>query len=154
MRLNSAKKITRRSWYTILMPDTVISRLNELACNKPNRFIFTERRGSPIGDADITGVDKDTNDINKNKAPQDPPHEFQEIEKTEEEPVIPDPKIDLNINHETPTEKLNTEEQPEYHISIAVQPPMNKKNRPHHPIAVVHKYAGVRTHTNSYTPSM
>ena len=80
MSLKSAKNITRRSWGTILMPDTVISRVNELACNELNQFIFTDRRGIPIGDINITGVDRDTYDSNKNKAPQDPPPEFQATE--------------------------------------------------------------------------
>ena len=62
MSLNSEKNITRRSWYTIPMPDTFIARVNELDCNEPHQFIFTYRRGSPIGDIDITGVDRDAAD--------------------------------------------------------------------------------------------
>ena len=49
MSLNSAKKITRRSWDTIPMPDAVISRINELAYNELDQFIFTDCRGRPIG---------------------------------------------------------------------------------------------------------
>ena len=104
MSLNSDKKVTRMSWDTILMPDTVISRVNKLACNKPNRFIFTDRIVCPVGDINIKGVGRDTDDRNKNQAPQDPPHKVHVTEETEAEPVIPDPKIGLEINHETPIE--------------------------------------------------
>ena len=64
MSLNSTKNITRRSWGTIPMPDTVIDRVNKLACNEPNQFIFTYHRGRPIGDFDIIGVDRGADDIN------------------------------------------------------------------------------------------
>ena len=106
MSLNLANNITIRSWDTIPMPDTVLARVNKLACNEPNQFILTERRDRPIEDAEITGLDRDTDDINENQAPQYPPHKLQAIEDTEEEPVIIDPKIDLDINHETPTEQV------------------------------------------------
>ena len=62
------------------MPDTVIYHVNKIAWNEPNQFIFTDRSGHPIGDIDITGVDRDDAYSNKNKAQQDPPHEFQETE--------------------------------------------------------------------------
>ena len=77
MSLKSAKYITKRSWDTIPIPDTVAARVNQLACNKPNQFIFTDRRGPPIGYGKIARVDKDADDSNKNQAPEDPPHKFQ-----------------------------------------------------------------------------
>ena len=42
MSLNLAKKIARRSWDTISMTYTVISRNNNLACSELNQFIFTD----------------------------------------------------------------------------------------------------------------
>ena len=60
------------------MPDTIISRINKLACNKPNKFILTVRRGRPIGDVYITVVDMDADDSNVNQALKEPPHKFQE----------------------------------------------------------------------------
>ena len=65
MSLNLTKNITRRSWYTILMPDTIIACVNKITCNEPNQFIFTYRRGHPIGDANITVVDRYTGDSKK-----------------------------------------------------------------------------------------
>ena len=81
MSLNSAKNITRRSWGTILMPDSVVVWVNKLDCNEPNQFIFTDRRGCAIGDVYITGVDKNTGDSNKNQALQYSPHKFQSTEE-------------------------------------------------------------------------
>ena len=72
MSHKSAKNITRRSWDTIPMPDTVIARVNEISCNEPNKFIFTDRIVCPVGDVETTGVDRDTDYINKNKAPTRP----------------------------------------------------------------------------------
>ena len=80
MILNSVKNITRRSWYTIPMPDTFISHINKLACNEPNQFTFIDRRYCPIGDVDITGMDRYTDDSNKKQAPKYPSHEFQTTE--------------------------------------------------------------------------
>ena len=57
MALNSGKKITRRNWDVITMPDTVINRVNELGANQPEQLVFTDRRGRVIGDVQIPGVD-------------------------------------------------------------------------------------------------
>ena len=65
MILNLAENITRRSWYTIPIPDTDIARVNKLASNEPNQFILKDRRGCTIGNVNITGVDMDTDDSNK-----------------------------------------------------------------------------------------
>ena len=102
-------------------------------------------------------MDRDADDINKNKAPQDPPREFQATEEAEQDPVILYPNIFLGVNHETPTEQVQVpEEPPEDTITSAVQPPMTTEdtNRPDHPSSEVRIYPRVRTHTNSYTPSM
>ena len=84
MSLNSAKDIIIKSWDTILMPDTVIDHANELDYNEPDQFIFTDHISCPIGDIDITSSDRDDSVSNKNQAPQDPPHNFQSIEPSEE----------------------------------------------------------------------
>ena len=56
MIINLAKNITRRSQDTTPIPDIVIARVNKLSYNEPNQFIFTDCRGFPIGDVDITRV--------------------------------------------------------------------------------------------------
>ena len=52
-------------------------------------------------------MDRDADDRKKNQVPQEPPHEFQATEETEEETFTSYPKIDLNINHKTPTEQVH-----------------------------------------------
>jgi hypothetical protein len=44
MALNTGKKITRRSWDVIPMPDTVIARVNALGNDQPEQLFFTDRR--------------------------------------------------------------------------------------------------------------
>jgi hypothetical protein len=65
MSQNTGKKIIRRSWDVIPMPDTVIARVNMLGSNQPEQLIFTNRHGRLIGDTDdvdIPGVDFDDDD--------------------------------------------------------------------------------------------
>ena len=45
MTLRSGKKITRRGWDLIPMPDTVIARVNLLGKNQPEQLTFTDRKG-------------------------------------------------------------------------------------------------------------
>ena len=85
------------------MPGTIMARVNKLAYNEPNQFIFVDLSSCPIGYIEITWLDRDTDDRNKNQSPKYTPHEFKEKEEGEEDPVIPDTNIDLDINHETPT---------------------------------------------------
>ena len=69
MSLNSLKKITIRSWDTIPMPNTIIAQVNKIPYKKQYQFIFTDCRGSTIGDIKITRLDKDSRDAadrNKN----------------------------------------------------------------------------------------
>jgi hypothetical protein len=64
MALSSGKKIVRRSWDVIPMPDVVINRGNELGKDQPRLMTFTDHHGHLIGDMEITGVDytKDEDD--------------------------------------------------------------------------------------------
>ena len=57
MALNTGKEIFRRSWDVIPIPDTVITRVNALGSDQLEQLIFTDRRGRPIGDVEIPGVD-------------------------------------------------------------------------------------------------
>jgi hypothetical protein len=56
MALNTGKKITRRSWDVIPMPDMVIARVNALGTDQHERLIFTNRCRRPIGDVEIPAV--------------------------------------------------------------------------------------------------
>ena len=62
--LRLMKNIIGRSWYTILILDTVIDRVNQLGKYQQDILIFTHRKGRLIGDGDvrIKGVDGDENE--------------------------------------------------------------------------------------------
>jgi hypothetical protein len=57
MALNSGRKIVRRSWDVIPMPDVVINCVNELGKDQPSLITFTDLNGCLIGDMEIPGVD-------------------------------------------------------------------------------------------------
>jgi hypothetical protein len=62
MALNSGKKIVRRSWDVIPMPDLMIDRVNTLGRDQPQHMTFTDRHGRLIGDVEIPGVDDQEED--------------------------------------------------------------------------------------------
>ena len=57
MRPPSGENITRYSWDAIPMTDTVIHRFNQLGRVQPKCFIFTDQKGRPIGNINLTRVD-------------------------------------------------------------------------------------------------
>jgi hypothetical protein len=57
MDLNNGKKIVRRSWGVIPMPDIMIDRVNALGRDQPQKMTFTDRHGRLIGNVEIPGVD-------------------------------------------------------------------------------------------------
>jgi hypothetical protein len=59
MSLKSMKKIIRRNWDAIPMPDTVIDRVNLLGKDQQEQLVFTDCKGCPIGDIELPGVDGD-----------------------------------------------------------------------------------------------
>ena len=56
MALSTGKKIVRRTWDMISMPDTVIARVNTLGGDQPKQMIFTDRHGRLIGNNDIHAI--------------------------------------------------------------------------------------------------
>ena len=60
MSLRSMKNITRRSWYIIPIPDTVIDWVNLLGKYQQYLLVFTYCKGRIIGDGDVklTGVNR------------------------------------------------------------------------------------------------
>ena len=59
MDLNTGRKITRRSWYVIPIPDIVIDHVNTLRTGQSEMMTYTDRHGRLIGDIEIPGVDAD-----------------------------------------------------------------------------------------------
>jgi hypothetical protein len=64
MALNYGKKIVRRSWDVIPMPDVVINHVNELGKYQPSLMTFTDRHGCLIGDIEVPGVDSTEDEDN------------------------------------------------------------------------------------------
>jgi hypothetical protein len=71
MDLNSGKKIVRRSWDVIPMPNVVINRVSELGKDQPRLVTFTDRHGRLIGDMEIPVLDytEDKDDYFQGGAP-------------------------------------------------------------------------------------
>jgi hypothetical protein len=59
MALSTGKKIVRRSWDVIPMPDVVIARGSALGSDQSHQMTFTDRHGRLIGDIEIPGVDSE-----------------------------------------------------------------------------------------------
>ena len=57
MALNTGKKIVRRIWGVIPVPDTVITRVNALGSKQTEQLVFTDRHRRPISDVKVSGVD-------------------------------------------------------------------------------------------------
>jgi hypothetical protein len=57
MALNTEKKIVRRSWDVIPIPDLMIARVDALGRDQPRHMMFTDRHGRLIGDIEILEVD-------------------------------------------------------------------------------------------------
>ena len=56
MALNSGKKIIRKNWDLIPMPDSVIDCVNTLGRDQPKPLTFTYRHGRLIGCVEIPEV--------------------------------------------------------------------------------------------------
>ena len=96
MSLKTGKKITRRSWDAIPMPDVVIDRVNELGKDQPEQMVFLDRKGRPIGDVEFTGVDR-----GRNVAPRQPSanpaveilDDLDNPNQTNEQEAVPEPEL-------------------------------------------------------------
>ena len=114
MSLSSAKKIVRRSWDIIPMPQTVIDRVNYLGRDQPQQFIFTNRKGELIGDVvepyeaddhdasvadEITGVDGGIETPQYPEAiPETQEIDINDLNIDENNPMIdPEPGIEVEI---------------------------------------------------------
>ena len=62
MSLNSGKKIVRRNWELITMPDTVIDHVKELVINQTKLITFSDSHGCLIGDVETPGVDDNSDE--------------------------------------------------------------------------------------------
>jgi hypothetical protein len=153
MDLNSGKKIVRRSWDVIPMPD----RVNALGRDQPQQMTFTDRHGCLIGNIEIPGVDADkadddhlpgvvpviTNDIEIPGV---------DVERTETQDAVPDPHVeidDLDIHHDDPApiDIATNQEEPRTETPVPVALPAQAPD--------LRRSTRVRSQTiQGYTPSM
>ena len=59
MNLRTGKKITRRRWMALPMPQEVIDRVNKLGetDGQPSLLTFYDRHGNPVGDSENPNSD-------------------------------------------------------------------------------------------------
>jgi hypothetical protein len=154
MALYSGKKIVRRSWDVIPMPDVVINRVNELGKDQPHRMTFTDRHGRLIGDMEIPGVDstEDEDDYFPGVAPviayaiEIPGVDVAGTEALDE---VPAPQVEIydpnDIPHDDPAPIEEVTAQPVPVLAL-VAPPAETG---------LHRSTRVQTQASQgYTPSM
>jgi hypothetical protein len=144
MALNTGKKITRRNWDVIPMPDLVIALVNALGSNQPELLTLTDRHGRLIGDVEPPGILDDSNSLPAGTEPPgvDPAInndiEIPGVDDVEQGPEDPDPQEieidDLDIHEpdpppiqvETVTEAAVSPEQP---VLQPVPPALRRSTR-------------------------
>jgi hypothetical protein len=155
MALNSVKKIVRRSWDAIPMPDLVIDRVHALGRDQPQHMTFTDRHGRLIGDVEFPGVDdqEEDDDHLPGVVPviaDDIKITGKDVEGTETQDAFPAPQIeidDLNIHHADPApiEVAPTQEEPRTETPAPVALPAHAPD--------LRRSTRVRSQTNQgYTP--
>jgi hypothetical protein len=157
MALNSGKKIVRRSWDVIPMPDLVIDRVNALGRDQPHHMTFTDRHGRLIGDIEIPGVDDE--EKHDDHLPGGVPVIADDIEitgvdvegtETQDAVLAPQVQIDyLDIHHADPApiQVAPTQEEPRTEKPAPVALPAQAHE--------LRRSTRVRSKTNQgYTPSL
>ena len=103
MSLTTGKRIARRTWDIIPMPQTVIDRVNKLGKDQPEHFIFTDRKGRLIGDIELPSSDED-DDLTHDDHAEIPGVDRGEMETPQEieakepdTPVIHEARIEIDI---------------------------------------------------------
>ena len=106
MALNTGKPISRYSWTSLPMPDTVIARVNWWGRDQPTMLHFTDRKGNPIGEAPAPGPDPEYPDLLDADEDDPAPVEIPGVDDDVEIPGVdgglqPEneaPQIDVDIN--------------------------------------------------------
>ena len=154
MALNTGKKITRRNWDVIPMPDLVIARVNALGSDQPKQLTFTDCHGRLIGEVDILESQDDSVADGVEFPGVDPVinHDI-EIPGVDdvEGPEDPDPQEinidDLDIHEPDPAPMQEDTVQAPPQQAAAVQEPVQFPD--------LRRSARVRTQTNpGYVPSL
>ena len=151
MALNTGKKIVRRSWDVIPMPDTVITRVNTLGSDQPEQLVFTDRRGRPISDVEIPGVATSNVDHIKISGVDASDIEVKNIEIPGVDVDIQEPQVIEIIDPDIPPTDPDPIEPARVHQADAPVEPMPAIQQVEPELC---RSSRVRTQTEKYTPSM
>ena len=151
MALTTGKKIVSRSWDVIPMPNTVFTRVNALGSNQTKQLIFTYRRGRPIGDVQILGVDTSNADHIKIPGVDASEMDVKNIDIPGVDVDIQEPQvIEIIDPHIPPTDPDPIEPTTVHQTYVSLEPmPDIQQVEPE-----LRRSSRVRTQTENYTPSM
>ena len=153
MALNTGRKITRRSWDVILIPDIVIDRVNTLGTGQTEMLTYTDRHGRLIGDIEIPGVDPDNDNDTDTASVYDDDIELPGVDAEETKAPQQVEIYDLNIPGDPdPIQVETVEEEAVKYQAPAVQAPeyVQAEPIPDGPRCS----ARIRTSPKTYTLSM
>ena len=121
MALNTGKKNVWRSWYVIPIPDTVITRVDSLGRNQPEKLIFTNRHGCPIGNVKIPLLDP--SDVDHIEIPGVDHSDVYNIEIPGVDVDIQESQINEIVYPDIPpTDPAPIEPAPVHQVATAVEP--------------------------------
>jgi hypothetical protein len=122
LSLTTGKRISRRTWDIIPMPQTVIDRVNLLGKDQPELFVFTDRKGRPIGDIDVT--DQTQEDLDNEDHVDIPGVDGDQIQTPQIQPQIQtENNPEIEIHPETTVDEHNVID--DSRIEVDILPDVN-----------------------------
>ena len=108
MALNSGKKVVRRNWDLITMPDTVIACVNTLGRYQNKLLTFTDMYGRLIGYVETpgVGVNSDEGEVEFPGLDAELEEEDMEIPDMEPEVIVEIPGVDMEGQEPPPHKSL------------------------------------------------
>jgi len=163
MTLLTTRKVVRRKWDVIPMPDTVIAQINTLGSDQPELLVFTDRSGRQIGDVELTGVDGDENEAPQDQLPEevfepdygDDP-KYQPIYQPDEE-FVPNDEEQEVLPYAKEAEEQEEQSHVEDPVVDAVEPDPQELIEPEpapQEIPGVRRSSRARMQSQTYVPSM
>ena len=133
------------------MPDTVIMCVNDLGSDQLEKIIFTDRRGRPIGDVEIPGVDTSNDDHIEIPVVDSSYIDVENIEIPGVDAEIQEPQVIEIIDPGIPLTNPDPIEPETVHRADAEVEPMPAIQQVD---PKLRRCSRVRTQTENYNPSM